>query len=173
MFEPGDKVVHIRHGAGVVLETRTIVYEGKKRDYFCVQLNDARHILMIPIESMDSEELRPALNDTDLIEEVLQNEPKELSDNYRVRQADIRTKIKSRNPRQLAQALRDLSWLEYTHKLTNTDIQLRDMVLTTLSRELALKSEMTVRKAQTALTELVEKAMQFHLAQHPEAIAAT
>ena len=173
MFEPGDKVVHIRHGAGVVLETRTIVYEGKKRDYFCVQLNEARQILMIPIENMDNEELRPALNGTDLIEEVLQNEPAELSDNYRVRQADIRTKIKSRNPRQLAQALRDLSWLEHTHKLTNTDTQLRDTVLTALSRELALKSEMTVRKAQVALIELVEKAMLLHHTKHPETVATT
>ncbi|MDQ7025688.1 MAG: CarD family transcriptional regulator [Anaerolineae bacterium] len=173
MFELGDKVVHIRHGAGVVIETRTIVFEGKSRDYFCIQLNDARHTLMIPVENVDAEELRPALKGTQLIEEVLQTEPCELSDNYRARQADIRDKLKSRNPRKLAQALRDLAWLEYTHKLTNTDTRLRDKVIKALARELALKPETTVRNAQSAIVEIVEKAMVIHIAKHAETLPAS
>jgi len=173
MFEPGDKVVHTRHGAGVVLETRTIVYEGKQREYFCIQLNDARHTLMIPVENIDSDELRPALTDTELIEEVLFIEPDELSDNYRTRQAHIREKLKSRNPRQLAQALRDLAWLERTHKLTNTDTQLRDKVLKALARELALKPNISVRAAQTAILQLVDKAMDTHMRNNPNAVVTT
>lgn len=169
MFEPGDKVVHVRHGAGVVLEKRSISYEGKTRDYFCIQMNDARHTLMIPVENVDEDELRPALSGTQLIEEVLQNEPIELSDNYRARQAAIRDKLKSRNPRQLAQALRDLSWLEHTHKLTNTDTRLRDKVIKALARELALRPETSVRNAQSVIVELVEKAMEEHIANNPEA----
>jgi RNA polymerase-interacting CarD/CdnL/TRCF family regulator len=170
MFEPGDKVVHTRHGAGVVLERRMIIYEGRQREYFCIQMNDARHTLMIPVENMDEEELRPALSDTELIEEVLMREPNELSDNYRTRQSIIREQLKSRNPRKLAQALRDLAWLEHTHKLTNTDTRLRDKVLKALARELALRPNISVRNAQSAILQLVEKAVQKHLEEHPEAV---
>ena len=173
MFELGDNVVHIRHGAGVVLETRTLTYEGKERIYFCIQLYDARHTLMIPVENVDEGELRLALVGTQLIEEVLQNTPTELSDNFRIRQSDIRDVLKSRNPRKLTQALRDLAWLEHRQKLTNTDIHLRDDVLIALARELALNPEMSVRHAQITIMELVQKAIQSHLAKLPDVVTVS
>jgi RNA polymerase-interacting CarD/CdnL/TRCF family regulator len=173
MFEPGDNVVHIRHGVGVVLEKRTLTFEGKDRIYFCIQLHEARNILMIPEENVDEGELRFALIGTQLIEEVLQHAPDELSDNFRIRQSDIRDIIKSRNPRKLTQALRDLAWLELKHKLTNTDIHLRESVLTALARELALKPETSVRHAQVTIIGLVEQAMQVHLANHPELVSVS
>jgi RNA polymerase-interacting CarD/CdnL/TRCF family regulator len=163
MFEPGDKVVHVRHGAGVVIETRTMTYDGKKREYFCIQMNDDRRTLMIPVENIDEEELRPAITDMSGIEEVFYNEPAELDDNYRTRQADIRQKLKTRSPRQLAQALRDLVWLERTHKLTNTDTRLRDSVIQRLSRELALHPSMTVASARQQLEAMVNSAITEHL----------
>jgi len=163
MFEPGDKVVHVRHGAGVVIETRTMTYDGKKRDYFCIEMNDDRRTLMIPVENVDEEELRPAITDMSLIEEVLNKEPAELDDNYRTRQANIRSKLKTRNPRKLAQALRDLVWLERTHKLTNTDTRLRDRVIQALSRELALKDTLSVANARKRLEDLVNAAITDHM----------
>jgi len=163
MFEPGDKVVHVRHGAGVVIETRTMTYEGKKREYFCIQMNDDRRTLMIPVENIDEEELRPAITDMSVIEEVFYNEPAELDDNYRTRQANIRQKLKTRSPRKLAQALRDLVWLERTHKLTNTDTRLRDNVIQRLSRELALHPSMTVATARQKLEAMVNSAITEHL----------
>lgn len=173
MFEPGDKVVHVRHGAGVVIETRTMTYDGKKREYFCIEMNDDRRTLMIPVENIDEEELRPAITDISLIEEVLNNEPAELDDNYRTRQANIRQKLKTRNPQKLAQALRDLVWLERTHKLTNTDTRLRDSVIQALSRELALKPSLSVANARKRLEDLVNAAITEHLDEAVEEVAAT
>lgn len=173
MFEPGDKIVHKRHGAGVVIETRTMVYDGKKREYFCVQMNDDKRTLMIPVENIDEDELRPAMTDMALIEEVLYNEPAELDDNYRTRQAEIRQKLKTRNPRKLAQALRDLVWLERTHKLTNTDTRLRDKVIQALSRELALKPSLSVAVARRKLETLVHSAITDHLDDEEGEVAAT
>lgn len=170
MFQPGDKVVHARHGAGVVIESRTLVYEGKEREYFCIQMNDQRHTLMIPFESIDEDELRLAMDDTDIIEEVLNAEPQELADNYRSRQATIKDKLKTRDPRELAEALRDLSWLERTHKLTNTDSRLRERVVKALARELSLRPRMSLTTARQRIQTLVKEAMDKHAANHPEAI---
>ncbi|MEM9951315.1 MAG: CarD family transcriptional regulator [Chloroflexota bacterium] len=171
MFEPGDKIVHKRHGAGVVIETRTMTYDGKERVYFCIEMNDDRRTLMIPVESIDEDELRPAITDMSLIEEVFYNEPAELDDNYRTRQANIRTKLKSRSPRKLAQALRDLVWLERTHKLTNTDTRLRDNVIQRLSRELALHPSMTVATARKKLEDMVNSAITEHLDEYDDEVA--
>lgn len=172
MFEPGDKVVHVRHGAGVVIETRTMTYDGKEREYFCIQMNDDRRTLMIPVENIDEEELRPAITDMSVIEEVFYNEPVELDDNYRTRQAEIRQKLKTRSPRKLAQALRDLVWLERTHKLTNTDTRLRDNLIQRLSRELALHPSVTVASARQKLEALVNSAITEHMDDQDETTPA-
>jgi RNA polymerase-interacting CarD/CdnL/TRCF family regulator len=163
MFKPGDMVVHVRHGAGVVLETRTLVYEGEKREYFCIEMNGDRRTLMIPVENVDDEELRPAITDIEIIEEVFNKEPVELDENYRIRQTEIRQQIKSRNPLKLAQALRDLVYLERTHKLTTTDLRLRDQVMQALARELALQPTLSVANARQNIQALIELAMTDHL----------
>jgi len=168
MFEPGDKVVHTRHGAGIVLETKTLVFDGEERIYFCVQMNDDRRTLMIPMENVDEDELRPAITDMSVIEDVLFNEPADLPDNHRTRQSDIRTKLKTRNPRKLAQALRDLIYLERTHRLTNTDAKLRDKVMQALTRELALRPSITVATARQNLQKLVDRAMHEHIDEEEE-----
>lgn len=162
MFNPGDKVVHTRHGAGTVIETRTMVYDGKKREYFCIKMNDDRRTLMIPIESIDEEEIRPAMVDLSLVEKILHEPPNELADNYRTRQARIREKLRSRNPQQLATALRDLCWQERIHKLTNTDTRLRDQLIKALAREIALKPSISVAQARSRIQHMIEDAMKQH-----------
>lgn len=168
MFKPGDMVVHVRHGAGTVIEKRVLTYDGEEREYFCIEMNGDRRTLMIPVENMDSDELRPAMTDIDSIATVFNKAPEELDENYRTRQNDIRLKIKSRNPFQLAQALRDLVYLERTQKLTTTDLRLRDQVMQALAKELALKPSLTVAKARQQLQELIEHAMVEHLANFDE-----
>lgn len=79
--------------------------------------------------------------------------------------------LKSSNPRRLTQALRDLAWLEHRHKLTGSDIQLRESVLNALARELALKPRTSVSHAQTIIMDLVEKAMQIHVTERPDGIS--
>lgn len=172
MFKVGDMVVHQRHGAGTVIETRVLTYEGVEREYFCIEMNGDKRILMIPVENIDSSELRPAMTDIDSIEAVFNSPPTELDENYRIRQTLIRQKLKSRNPTKLAQALRDLVYLERTHKLTGTDIRLRDQVMQALARELALKPSLTVAVARKCLQDLIERAMNRHLANFEKATAA-
>jgi len=163
MFEPGDKIVHTRHGAGTVIEERAITFEGQERQYFCIRLNDGNQTVMIPVENVDEEELRPAIDDFSVIEEVMNSLPNELDDNYRTRQAGIKAKLRTRNPRKLAQALRDLCWLEYTHKLTTTDSRLRDRLIKALARELSLKPRITLLAARNRLQRIIEQAMHRHL----------
>jgi RNA polymerase-interacting CarD/CdnL/TRCF family regulator len=163
MFKPGDMVVHVRHGAGEVMETRTLTFEGEAREYFCIEMKGDRRTLMIPVENVDDEELRPAMTNIKIIKEVFNETPSELDENYRVRQNDIRIKLKTRNPHKLAQALRDLVFLERTHKLTTTDLRLRDQLMQALARELALNPSFSVATARQRLQELMEEAMIEHL----------
>jgi RNA polymerase-interacting CarD/CdnL/TRCF family regulator len=162
MFKVGDAIVHQRHGAGTVIEPRIIEHDGEKREYFCIELSGDRGLLMVPVENVNEDEIRPAITDTAMIDEVLHKPPQELGNDHRVRQNTIRAKIKTRDPRQLAQALRDLCWREHTDKLTYTDSQLKDQVQRLLTQELSLSPSMAPDSARAHLNDLVRKAMAAH-----------
>jgi hypothetical protein len=62
----------------------------------------------------------------------------------------------------LAEALRDLSWLEKTDKLTSRDSQLRDRVIKALAEELALRPNSNLETAKSWLQECVDSSMRYH-----------
>lgn len=160
MFDVGDCIVHPRYGAGTVIESRLIERKGEHRRYFCIELTNDRGTVMIPSEKVEEIGLRPIMVTETLIREVMSRQPVELSDNHRSRQADLEAKLKSRKPRLLLQALRDLDWRERTARLTNTDRKLKSSVQKRLIQEFALQAG---EQARTRIQEIILQAMDQHL----------
>ncbi len=167
MVEVGDKVVHLRYGAGTVDGLRILKRQGKRRPHFCIKLADETGELLIPEDAIESAELRQAMQDTTLIEDVMSDTPDELHDNHRTRQGFIEKKLNSGKPAQITQVLRDLSWRERTGKLTGTDRRLRKNALERLVGEVALGTSSTAEDIQVHIDGIVEDAMQQHLANLP------
>lgn len=162
MFEPGDTVVHARHGTGIVQERRTIERDGTPRDYLCIELTSNNSLLMIPLDTLDEDELRDAEADFELVRDALVKPPETLENDHRERQSKIRSMLKSRDPRQLTRALYDLCWREYVNKLTFTDTQLRDQAYSLLSQELALNSTGAANDARRRIERLIDQAIERH-----------
>ena len=167
MVEVGDKVVHLRYGAGTVSGQRIMRRQGKRRPHYEIKLADATGILLIPEDAIEDAELRPALQDTHLIEHVMEARPDELHDNHRTRQGSIEKKLNSGQPVDIAQVLRDLTWRERTGKLTGTDRRLRKSALERLVVEVALGASQTSEAIQSRIDCIVDVAMQRHLANQP------
>lgn len=164
MFKTGDRIVHQRHGAGTVMEPRMIERDGERKEYFCIQLIGERGMLMVPAENVNTEEIRLAMLDTHLIKSILQETPEPLANDHRARQNKLKAQLKTRDPKELARALRDLCWRERTDKLTFTDAQLKDMAFRLLAQELALNPAYALDSARTQINLLIDKAMKAHLA---------
>lgn len=162
MFKAGDKIVHVRHGAGIVKEPRTIIREGVETIYFCVELSDRRGMIMLPAEKMNTDEIRIAMNNLDVIEEVIQASPEPLEDDHRARQNTIKEKIRTHDPRILAATLRDLAWRESVAKLTFTDTQLKDQAQRLLAQELALDPDIALDVARKRISALLNIAIENH-----------
>ena len=167
MVEIGDKVVHLRYGAGTVTGQRVMRRQGIRRPHYEITLADATGTLLIPEDAIEDAELRPALRDTNLIENVMEAPPDALHDNHRTRQGTIEKKLNSGQPVDIAQVLRDLTWRELTGKLTGTDRRLRKSALERLVGEIALGASQTSEAIQTRLDCIVDAAMQRHLANQP------
>ena len=168
MVEVGDKVVHLRYGAGTVAGRQVLKRQGKRRHHFSIKLADETGTLLIPEDAIENAELRQAMQDTILIESVMGDTPDVLHDNHRTRQGFIEKKLNSGKPAQIAQVLRDLSWRERTGKLTGTDRRLRKNALERLVGEIALGASRSSEDIQTCIDGIVEDAMQRHLTDyHP------
>jgi len=165
-FKVGDRIVHLRYGAGIVIEPRIIERDAETCEYFCIELCSDRGVLMIPVSNVDDDEIRLAMSDANLIREIMHTPPAPLVDDHRVRQNEIKAQIKSGDPRQLVQVLRDLCWREQIGKLTFTDSQLKDKVHRLLAQELALNPSVAIESARNRIAAIIENAMQTHLAKH-------
>lgn len=163
MFRIGDSIVHLRHGAGVITETRQIEREGQKRTYVCIELTGNQGMLMVPQEKFDNGEVRPAMTDMRFIADVMKEPPQPLLDDHRARQNQIKEMVRSHDPRQLTEALRDLYWREATDKLTFTDTQLRDKLLRQLAQEISLQPDTTYEDIRRELQDMMAEIIQMHM----------
>jgi RNA polymerase-interacting CarD/CdnL/TRCF family regulator len=155
--------VHPVHGAGVITGHRTFTVEGREHRYLCVDLKDANNSkVMIPEDSLKESGLREAIGNINLVHEIMFNEPRELDDHYRTRQANIRQRIEQGGIRQLIQGVRDLCWREYSDRLTNTDKRLREHLLKRLQREVIVAHEMSKTAAKQHINGIINAALETH-----------
>lgn len=169
MFEPGTTIVHNRHGAGTVLESRTMSYNGEERAYFCMEKADNRTLVMIPMDALQEDEIRVARATFNTVERIMRNTPEPLDNNHRVRQAQIEKVIKGRKLNKLIGALRDLCWREHIHKLTTADSRLRSELQTIITNELSLTPDMAQDSARGRLNIIISQAMSHHAQANPTA----
>ncbi len=162
MFSVGDTIVHNRYGAGTIVGSKTITLYGKTNEYLCIELTADRGTLMVKEEDVDPEEVRMTLENLDIIREVLNSKPTQLSDQHRSRQPKLQAKLRSNDPRLIAQVLRDLSYRSETDGLTETDKRIRDKAHHKLMAELNLSPK--VKVTSTQLNSMVSKAIEKHLA---------
>jgi RNA polymerase-interacting CarD/CdnL/TRCF family regulator len=116
---------------------------------------------MIPVRRVEEIGLRTALANLDtMILEVLADRPNELANDYRTRQAHITKMVDSGVPRQIAEALRDLSWYGHNAKLSQTDTKLISQAEDLLAGELAVSLGLDLEKAMQRIKTSVRRHVQ-------------
>ena len=161
MYSSGDQIIHPRYGAGIIVGKKKLTFKGKTRSYHVVELVGNRGEVMIPVETATDMNIRPAIEDLTIIEEVFALPPAQLSDDYRSRQAKIQKQIQTREPHAMAEALRDLYWREQNDKLTSVELKMKSSLIKMLSHEIAvICAEKTVEKANSQLMGMLHRMIQ-------------
>ena len=70
MFKIGDKIMYPMHGAGIIESVKEMEIQGKKQEYFVIQLSIGNLQIMIPLQKLNKLGIRPVENQGKL-EEVL------------------------------------------------------------------------------------------------------
>jgi CarD family transcriptional regulator len=152
-FSIGDKVAHPMHGAGRItgVEHEELV-EGFAH-YYVVEISGKGLTVFIPMRKVDELGVRPAMCPMELtrVLGMLGSTPQELPEDHKDRQDRILEKLKTGNPMQVAEAVRDLTWHKQLDHLTKADSRLLDRGRELLAAEMALVTDTTVADASEAI----------------------
>ena len=149
MFSVGEKVMHCTHGAGVITEKKEMQITEIPHCYLVIQLLGSDSTLMIPTGQAE-DRLRPACERAtlrNLLTDQLTSEPEELPGDYKVRQKNLKDKLKSGETGEWIKVVRDLTYRAEQDSLSAGDRQLLDRAMDLLSGELALAQEIPLERA--------------------------
>ncbi len=158
----GDGIFHPNYGAGIVVGVQDQQIAGIERRYYSIELINDHGTLMIPVDKAEESGLRPAIRDPKVIARVLAGDPQPLDDDHRKRQAELSNKIRSGEPTQVTEVLRDLAWRGQGGSLTERDQKLKAEAVNLLAGELALRPEYDIDTASARLTAMVSEAVAAH-----------
>jgi CarD family transcriptional regulator len=164
-YSVGDKVVHPHHGPGWItgIERREIL-DGLKR-YYVIEIPDQGLTLYLPVGKADEAGIRPAMAQSRLprVLSTLRSRPHLLPEDYRERQEQISTQLKTGRAMQLARVVRDLTWHRHRAHLTRKDSDYLKQGRDLLAAEMALVSGDTISDT----SKLIESTMTAAMASMP------
>jgi CarD family transcriptional regulator len=164
-YSVGDKVVHPHHGPGWIasIERREIL-DGIKR-YYVIEIPAQGLTLYLPVGKADEVGMRLAMSQSRFprVLSMLRGRPHQLPEDYRERQEQISTQLKTGRVMQLARVVRDLTWHRHRVHLTKTDSDYLKQGRDLLAAEMALVSGDTVSDA----SKLIEATMTAAMASTP------
>jgi CarD family transcriptional regulator len=156
-YSVGDKVVHPHHGPGWIasIERRELL-DGIKR-YYVIEIPGQGLTLYLPVGKADEVGMRLAMSQSRFprVLSMLRGRPHLLPKDYKERQEQISTQLKTGRVMQLARVVRDLTWHRHRAHLTQRDSDYLKQGRDLLAAEMALVSGDTVSDA----SKLIEATM--------------
>ena len=110
MFQPGDKVAHPMHGAGLVDSIVTKKVNGVKRDYYILKLPVGGMVVMIPTATSDAIGVRPIVDaqQADRVIAAIPSMEVEVIANWNQRYRENLSRIKSGDLMEVALVIKGL-----------------------------------------------------------------
>ncbi len=142
-FAVGDKVVHPHHGPGQITGIENKEFTHGTEDYYVIDIPTQGLTLHIPKHRMQELGVRPAMLQTQFhhVLDILRSAPHQLPQDHRERQEQILEKLKTGQPDDLAEAVRDLAWYQKLSHLTKRDSDYMDRGRKLLVAEMALVAD--------------------------------
>lgn len=157
-YKVGDKVVHPQHGAATINKKVKQEFDGKKRDYFILEIATEQLTVMVPVENVE-DLIRPVISKTKSREVLrsLKGEPEEAGANWSRWYKVLNEKMVSGDIFQVAEVVRDLSYAQQTKGISPALKRMLSKARLTLSSELAFSLEVDDEEAVKKLDRALPK----------------
>lgn len=161
-FQVGDRIVHSAHGVGEIMDigVRKFGKRGEKKYY---EVHTPQLTVWVPVDPEHAEQRLRRLTPSERLPELkklLQSKPKKLKENYRSRQAQIRTRLQDGRLKNLVEVVRDLTALSRKRPLNGSDEQQLNRATRLLCREWGTIRGWNMERAEQEILGLLREAHQ-------------
>ncbi len=157
MYSVGDKIVYPMHGAGVIerIEEKNILDSIKK--YYILNISWGDMTIMLPADQLEAIGIRNILSSEEMddVLDVLSQETTDMSSNWNHRYRDNMDKIKSGDPVQVAEVIRNLKRADCVKRLSTGEKKLLDNARQILLSELILSKDISSVEAEKILEKYI------------------
>lgn len=148
-FAEGDTVVYPQHGVGRIVGIVEQDHQGKRREYYRIQIPHNELSVMVPVEGAEKAGIRPVISEAEVEEVlgVLRNDATSMPVNWNRRIKHNQEKIKSGNIFEIADVLRNLTLRNHKKGLSSGEKQMLRKVRHILASELMYAKHMAEEEA--------------------------
>ncbi len=153
MFKIGDKVVYPMHGAGIIEKIEEKEILGEKKSYYILQIPYGRMQVMVPVDKCHEAGLRSIISKIEMeaVVKVLGGKSTPMDENWNRRLRDNNEKLKSGDPKLVAEVIRNLVRVEREKKLSAGEKKLLGTAKQILSSEMVLVNGITETQADAVI----------------------
>jgi CarD family transcriptional regulator len=151
----GDKIVHPRHGTGIVRRRCSVTWNGTPHEVCAIEFTATRMEIYVPVAEVDGLALRPMATAEELktLSSILACPPQPLPRQRTARHAMLDARLRTTEVSHLAEIVRDLAAFRQTHSRDYywKDRETYDQARKILSAEWALAASISVDEAETEI----------------------
>lgn len=142
-FKVGDKVVYPNHGVGVVKEIRDLKYGGQNTTFISLQILASDSVVMVPIENSTAVGLRKLVSKQKVkqVLDKLRTAAVDVPNDWKGRYQENQDKLKSGDLEQVAEVLKNLTYLNSIKTLSYRERKMLDRARALVVSELAEASK--------------------------------
>lgn len=145
MFQPGDKIVHPMHGAGIVDSIVSKKVNGVTRDYYILKLPVGGMVVMIPTETSQAIGVRPVVdpNEADQVIAAIPSIPVNVTPGWNQRYRENMVRLKSGDLIEVATVVKSLSQRDESRGLSTGERKMLHTARQILISELVLSQSVS------------------------------
>ena len=158
-FVVDQKVVYPHHGAATIIKTEKATFNGKRTDYFVLQIAIDQLTVKVPIESAVDLGVRPVISKTAArrVFATFKDEPQEAGANWSRWYKLLTEKINSGDIYQVAEVVRDLTFAQQTKGISPALKRMLSKARLILTSELRFALNLTEEDATKRLDRALPK----------------
>lgn len=157
MYKIGDQIVYPMHGAGTIIDIDVKEMLGEEYEFYILKMPIADIRISIPAANIDSMGIRPVMSmeDGQKVLEILRQDSTEMSNNWSQRYRENLENLKTGDPFEIAEIVRNLQIRDMERGLSTTEKKMLNNSKRMLISELIIAGSMTVEEAGDMIDEAI------------------
>jgi CarD family transcriptional regulator len=155
VFQIGDKVIHVSHGLGEIVQVEEKIIDGQSASCYVVRTSDL--LIWVPINDLPQCSLRVPTppEECERLFTILNSPSEELLGDRVLRKDQLMIQMKSGELASICRVVRDLSHYKRNARLNDQEVSILKRAMNSLLTEWAYSLDIPLSEAQQAMTNLL------------------